>query len=250
MLELKNISGGYGKTKVICDVSAEFNDGEISVIIGANGCGKSTLLSLCNGSLSPTRGEILADGKNISTLPRKNVAQKISLLSQGRVVPEITVERLVLHGRFPWLGYPRVYRGENRAIAKAAMEQAGIIEKRFSSLPKLSGGERQKAFLAMVLAQNTTTVLLDEPATHLDIAHQLELLEILRTLKNHGKCVVAVLHDLSQAFEIADRIFVMQNGKITAADTPENIFSSGAAEKAFGVKLERKRLRVFALRVK
>lgn len=240
MLELKNISGGYGNAEIIHNVSAVFNDGKINVIIGANGCGKSTLLSMCNGSLRPDQGEILADGENILNLSRKKAAQKISLLPQGRIIPEITVERLVLHGRFPWLGYPRVYRAEDRAIAEDAMKQADIIKKRQSPLRKLSGGERQKAYLAMLLAQNTTNVLLDEPATYLDIAHQLELLKIIKTLKNNNKCVIAVLHDLSQAFEIADRIFVMRGGEIIAADTPQNIFETGAAEEAFGVKLARK----------
>lgn len=240
MIKLEHLSGGYGRTQVIEDLSLFFPNEQITAIVGPNGCGKSTLLKMCSGQLPYLQGEIFVDQKPLSGLHRKEVAQTISYLPQSRTVPEISVERLVMHGRFPWLGYPRVYREEDRRAAEIAMEQAGILEKRKKPLSALSGGERQKAYIAMVLAQNTSHVLLDEPTTYLDIVHQLELLELFSFLKAEHKAVVAVLHDLGMALDTADQIVVMKRGGLLFAGTPEQAAGSGALEEAFGVKLQRR----------
>ncbi|MCL2398649.1 MAG: ABC transporter ATP-binding protein [Defluviitaleaceae bacterium] len=237
MIEFKSVSVGYKNIDVIQNMSINFPNGKITVLIGSNGCGKSTLLSAALGRLRLSLGEICVDGNNLLTLPRKKAAQKISLLPQSRTIPDITVEAFVLHGRFPWLGYPRVYRVEDKVIVKKAMERVNIIEKRHELLAHLSGGERQKAYLAMLLAQNTSNILLDEPTTYLDIAHQLELLELMKKFKNDNKCVIAVLHDLDMAFEIADQIAVLKNGSLLKIGTPKEVFASKAVEEAFGVKI-------------
>ncbi len=240
MIELKNLSGGYGQFEAVHDVSLTFLNGQITAVIGPNGCGKSTLLNLCCGQLEPQKGEILVDGQPLSALSRTDIARKIGLLPQSRTVPDITVGSLVLHGRFPWLDYPRIYRAEDKAAAEGAMQRVGILEKSHKLLTRLSGGERQKAYLAMLLAQNTGTIFLDEPTTYLDIAHQLELLTLLTELKQQGKCVVTVLHDLGMALDIADRVAVMKDGRLLIAGTPKQVIASGFIEEAFGVRLQRR----------
>ncbi len=240
MIELKNLSGGYGPFEAVHDVSLIFPNGQITALIGPNGCGKSTLLNLCCGQLQPQKGEVWVDGEPLCTLSRTDTARKIALLPQSRTVPDITVGSLVLHGRFPWLDYPRIYRAEDKTAAEGAMRRAGILDKSHKLLARLSGGERQKAYLAMLLAQNTGTVFLDEPTTYLDIARQLELLTLLAELKREGKCVVAVLHDLGMALDIADRVAVMKDGRLLIAGTPEQVVASGFIEDAFGVRLQRR----------
>lgn len=239
MIELKGLTGGYGKQNVIREVSLTFPDGSITALIGPNGCGKSTLLEFCRGQLRPLRGEVLVDGRSMAALSRTEVARRVGLLPQGRTVPDITVGALVLHGRFPWLDYPRVYRAEDRAAAEQAMARVGILDKRHRLLARLSGGERQRAYLAMLLAQNTGAVLLDEPTTYLDIGHQLELLTLLKELRQEGRCVVTVLHDLGMALEAADQVAVLKDGRLLTAGTPEAVVASGAVEQAFGVRIGR-----------
>ncbi|MDR3092224.1 MAG: ABC transporter ATP-binding protein [Clostridiales bacterium] len=239
MIELNNLSGGYGRAAVTKNVSLTIPNGKITAIIGANGCGKSTLLKLICGQLKPSGGEILIDGKPLSGLSRAEAAKSISYLPQSRTAPDISVEALVLHGRFPWLGYPRVYRAEDRAVTESAMEKAGILHKRREALPRLSGGERQKAYIAMTLAQNTSHALLDEPTAYLDIAHQLEFIELTELLKREGKAVAVVLHDINMALERADSLAVLKNGEVLAAGGPEEILRTGAIENAFGVKISK-----------
>jgi iron complex transport system ATP-binding protein len=217
-----------------------FPNGKITALIGPNGCGKSTLLHLCCGGLAPMGGEVHVDGQPLSALDRGTTAQKIALLPQSRTVPDISVSTLALHGRFPWLGSPRVYGVQDKKIAESAMRRIGIWDKRHHLLSRLSGGERQKAYLAMLLTQNTGNVLLDEPTTYLDIGHQLELMELMVQLRSEGKCVISILHDLGAALEVADFVAVMKDGKLLALETPERILASGAVEQAFGVKLRQR----------
>jgi iron complex transport system ATP-binding protein len=238
MLELINLSGGYGGSDVVRNVSTRFLKGKITAVIGQNGCGKSTLLKLTCGHITKRTGEILLGGRKIDDLSRTEIAQNISYLPQARTIPDITVEALILHGRFPWLGYPRVYTANDRELAEAAMERVGVIRHRKKLIANLSGGERQKAYIAMLLAQDTEIILLDEPTTYLDIKHQLELLELLVELKSEGRTIVIVLHDLNLAASYADHAAVMKAGELLAVDTPANIFGSGIIEQAFGVKAQ------------
>ncbi len=239
VLELKNVSVGYGKQKVIDSVSASFEKGKLTSIIGPNGCGKSTLLKSMVNILPIFDGEILADGVSLEKMSRNDTAKKISYLAQGKNIPDMTVEQMVLHGRFPYLGYPRRYRKRDKEIARSAMEKVGIGHLSDRPLYTLSGGMRQNAYIAMALAQDTDYILLDEPTTYLDIAHQLELMKILRELASSGKGIVTVMHDLPMAFEFSDEIAVIYDGKKAIQDTPSEISSSSVTETVFGVKVER-----------
>lgn len=238
MLEIRTLSSGYSGKPVLNDISLSFAAGTVTVLAGANGCGKSTLLKALAGIL-PASGEILLDGESVHSLPSRHRAQRIAFLPQNRQIPEITVGRLVLHGRFPYLSYPRQYRKADYAAAQDAMETLNISCFAQRPLSSLSGGQRQKAYIAMALAQDTDVVLLDEPTTFLDIAHQLQLMELAKTLASRGKIVVLVLHDLTLALEHADRLVLMNDGTIAAQGQAEDIFAAGCLKDIFGVDLGR-----------
>lgn len=238
MIELKTISGGYGKKEIITDVSAVFRNGEITSIIGANGCGKSTLLMLCAGLLPLTSGSVLLDGDDISRLSRNTAAKRVSYLAQEKSVGNISVRSLVSHGRFPYLGYPRRYTASDTQKIEEAMELAGVSDISERPVCELSGGQQQRVRIAMILAQDTGNVLLDEPLTYLDIRHQYELMELIIKLKSMGKAIVTVMHDLNLALCYSDKIAVMENGKITALDTSMNIVRGDAMSPALGVRAE------------
>ena len=238
MLELNRISTGYGKQTVLNDVSAFFEKGKLTSIIGVNGCGKSTLLKAILGILPLSGGEITVDGENLLTMSRNGIAKKIAYLSQGKNTPDMTVMQMVLHGRFPYLSYPRKYTIRDREIAYSAMEQVGIADFAEKPLFMLSGGMRQNTYIAMALAQDTDYILLDEPTTYLDIAHQLELMRLLKQLSDNGKGIVTVMHDLPLAFDFSDTLTVMNNGGIIACGTPSEICESHIVEDIFGVKIK------------
>lgn len=239
MLELKNISAGYGSKTVLKDVTAFFEKGKLTSIIGVNGCGKSTLLKAILGILPLSDGEIVIDGSNASEVRRNDIAKKIAYLAQGKNVPDMTVEQMVLHGRFPYLSYPRRYREVDRKIAREAMETLGIAHLGDKPLCELSGGMRQTAYIAMALAQDTDYILLDEPTTHLDIAHQLDLMRILRGLADAGKGIIAVMHDLPLALDFSDELAVLHNGNLAKKATPTDICDLPIIEEIFGIRIER-----------
>lgn len=238
MLEIRSLSAGYPGHPVLKNVSLSIPAGKVTILAGPNGCGKSTLLKAVTGIL-PHTGRILLDGRDLTSLPSRELAQAIAFLPQNRPVPEITAERLVLHGRFPYLHYPRRYREADRQIAREAMARLGISHLAQRSLPTLSGGQRQKVYIAMALAQDTPVILLDEPTAFLDISHQLQLMTQARLLAQEGKTVVAVLHDLTMALEQADNLILMENGTITAQGTPESVFQTGLLSQAFQVPIRR-----------
>ena len=239
MIEISCLSAGYPKKPVLQNISLSIPRGKVTALLGPNCCGKTTFLKALCGILPADSGKVLLDGTDLLSLPSKERAQKIAYLAQSRQIPEITVERLVLHGRFPYLGYPRRYRAEDHTAARAAMEQMGILDLADSRLEALSGGQRQKTYIAMALAQNTPIILLDEPTTHLDISHQLQLLQMAKQLARQGKTVVMIIHDLSHAMQTADWLVLMQSGCIVAEGTPEKIYDSGMIDQVFQVKLDR-----------
>lgn len=239
MVEIKGLCAGYPGKAVLRDVDLCLPAGQITVLTGPNGCGKSTLLKALCGILPLTGGTVTLDGCSLATLSRKELAQKIAYLSQSRQVPDITAGRLVLHGRFPYLSYPRRYRPEDHAAAEAAMAEMGISDLADTPLERLSGGQRQKVYLAMALAQDTPVVLLDEPTTYLDIRHQQQLMAQAKALRGRGKTVVMVLHDLPHALKTADRLVLMDGGRIAAQGTAEEVFTSGGLDRVFGITLGR-----------
>ncbi|MBQ7336782.1 MAG: ABC transporter ATP-binding protein [Clostridia bacterium] len=236
MIELKHIRGGYGKHTVVFDVSATFSSGEITSLVGANGCGKSTLLMMCAGLLSLRSGEVLLNGKDISKIPRNSLAKQLSYLGQSQSTSNITVESLVSHGRFPYLGYPRTYSDQDREKIHNAMVLAGVADLSHKLLNELSGGQQQRARIAMMLAQDTEVVLLDEPLTFLDIRHQLELMALILHLKTIGKTVITVMHDLNLALTYSDKVAVMEKGRIIAFDRPDAIVHGDALTSSLGIR--------------
>ncbi len=239
MIELYNVCAGYGEKEILHNISLYFEPGKIYTLIGPNGCGKSTLLKTLIRINPHTKGEILVSSKNINEYKTNELAKKIAYLSQGKKVPDISVLRMVLHGRFAYLSYPRKYQKEDYEIARKALEWAGLSELENENLSCLSGGMQQKVYIAMALAQDADTILMDEPTTYLDISHQLRLMEMARKLAEQGKCVIMVLHDLSQALHIADEVIVMKDGQVLDVGTAEEVYRNGRIKGAFEVELER-----------
>ena len=239
MIEIQALSAGYGGRAVLRDVTLAFPPGKVTVRLGPNGCGKSTLIKTALCLLPKIGGSIQVDGVEIEKLTSRQVAQKAAYLAQDRNVPSITARRMVLHGRFPYLSYPRHYRPEDHAAVQRALQWAGALELADRSMQTLSGGQRQKVYLAMALAQDTGTIFLDEPTTYLDVKHQLEVMRVARRLADQEKAVVLVLHDLSLAMRNADLVAVLAEGGLCQCGTPEEIFSGGVLDRAFGVTVRR-----------
>ena len=239
MLELRNLTAGYPGRKVLEGVSRTLRPGRVLALLGPNGCGKSTLLRTLPGLLPPLGGEILLDGKPLGSYGPRETARRIACLPQSRAVPRITARRMVLHGRFPYLSYPRRYRREDDAAVDRALAAADALALADRPLPELSGGQRQRIYLAMALAQETEIILMDEPTTYLDIRCQLEVLALTRRLAAEGRGVVLVLHDLCLALTVADDVAVLAGGGLRALGEPEEIFQSGILERVMGVRLDR-----------
>lgn len=239
MIQLKQLSAGYSGSPVIQDVTLDFQPGQVLVLLGPNGCGKSTLLKAALGHLPSMGGQVLYDGVAITQLSRKEIARKAALLTQSRNTPSILALRMVLHGRFPYLSYPRRYGKQDYAIARSALEATGSLCHENTNVSALSGGQRQGVYLAMALAQGTETVFMDEPTTYLDIGRQLQTMETARSLARQGKAVVLVLHDLALALRGADRVAVLADGRLRCCDTPEKIYESGMLDQVFGVAVHR-----------
>ena len=238
MLEIQNLTAGYGGEPVLEDICLTIPRGKLTVIAGPNGCGKSTLLKAVAGIL-PAEGKVLLGGQELQDLSSRERARRIAYLPQNRQIPEITAGRLVLHGRFPYLSYPRRYRRSDEEIARKAMETLGIWDLADRNLNALSGGQRQKVYIAMALAQDTPVVLLDEPNTFLDISHQKQMMDLAGQLASAGKSVVMVLHDLPLAMEYADVLAVLSRGGVLTWGTPEEVCRSGKLREAFGVEIKK-----------
>jgi len=237
MVETKNLSVNYGKSEILHGISFSAEKNEITTIIGNNGCGKSTLLKAVTGILPHTDGEIYIGGNPITKLTPPERARLTAYLPQGKNTPDITAGRMVLHGRFPYLSYPRKYKKEDYEIAEDAMEKMGISELADKPMAELSGGTRQKVYIAMALAQHSPIILLDEPTSYLDLKQQMKFLRIARELAETGKTVILVLHDLLFTLKISDRVCVMENGRMIMQDTPENVLHSGILRKLYGIEV-------------
>lgn len=239
MIELQKLCAGYPGRTVLEDITLSFSPGRVLILLGPNGSGKSTLLRTVLGLLPKTGGSILLDGAPLESLSARQVAQKAAYLAQSRTVPNITAHRMVLHGRFPYLSFPRHYRPEDYEAARQALAWADASDVADRPMQELSGGQRQKIYLAMALAQDTETVLMDEPTTYLDILHQLDVMDVARRLAGQGKAVVLVLHDLCLAMRAADEIAVLSEGRLAALGTPEAVYRSGILDKVFSIRLGR-----------
>lgn len=239
MIELCNVCAGYGGNRVLKDVSLKFEQGKITAVLGPNGSGKSTLIKTALSLIQKDSGKILLDGTDTDELDGKTLARKMSYMAQARPTPNISARKMVLHGRFPYLGYPRKYKKEDFDAADEALIKADATDIADKYLPQLSGGQRQKAYFAMVLCQNTDTVFMDEPTTYLDVEHQLYVMETARKLSDDNKAVVVVLHDLCMAMRYADEIVILNNGQVAVSGSPDEVYSTGIIDSIFNIRFRR-----------
>ncbi|WP_067135388.1 ABC transporter ATP-binding protein [Microtetraspora malaysiensis] len=228
---------GYRGHEVIDGLDLALMRGRITAIIGANGCGKSTLLWALS-RLLPSEGTVVLDGRDTATLSTREIARRLSVLPQGPSAPEgLTVADLVARGRYPHQKWLRQWSEADEAAVREALERTNMTAFAGRPIDELSGGQRQKAWIAMALAQRTDTVLLDEPTTYLDIGHQAEVLDLLVELNvSAGRTIVLVLHDLNQAARYADRVIAMERGRIAADGTPDEVITAETLRAVFGVE--------------
>jgi ABC-type cobalamin/Fe3+-siderophores transport system ATPase subunit len=232
-LHAEGLRVGY-EQRIVCDsLDVRIPDGGFTVIVGPNGCGKSTLLRGLSRLLRPDAGHVWLDGKDLQRWPAKAVARELGLLPQSAIAPDgISVADLVARGRYPHQSLFRQWSRADEEAVQAALDAPGPA----GGLDELSGGQRQRVWVAMALAQQTPILLLDEPTTFLDIAHQIELLELFRTLNTqHCRTLVAVLHDLNHACRYATHLIAMKNGRIVIEGTPREIVSAAMVEEVFGL---------------
>lgn len=226
----------YDKRLISTGLSVAIPDGSFTVIIGPNACGKSTLLRALSRLLPPSAGRVVLDGRSIGELPAKEVARRLGLLPQSSVAPDaITVADLVARGRYPHQSFLRQWSKADEKAVAAALEATHMTDLSDRLMDELSGGQRQRAWIAMVLAQQTPILLLDEPTTFLDIAHQIELLDLLADLHHQGHTVVAVLHDLNHACRYASHLIAMKHGAIVAEGRAVEIVTEQLVEAVFGL---------------
>jgi iron complex transport system ATP-binding protein len=239
-LRTEALQVSYGADPVVDGVDLALPAGEITAIIGPNGCGKSTLLRAFARLLAPLAGVVLLDGTDVHRRPTREVARELGLLPQGATAPDgLTVEDLVARGRYPHRGRWRPWSAEDQQHVEAALEQTTMVDLREQLVDELSGGQRQRAWIAMALAQDTPTMLLDEPTTYLDLAHQIEVLDLLAQLnRERGRTIVLVLHDLNEAGRYADRIVAMRAGRIAADGPPAQVLTAATVERVFGLRCQ------------
>ncbi|MEG2029947.1 MAG: ABC transporter ATP-binding protein [Janthinobacterium sp.] len=239
-LEAYQLQLGYGRHTVVPATSLRLEPAAITCLIGPNGCGKSTLLRGLAGLQAPQSGHVELDGKALPAWPPRALARALAVLPQSPAGPDgLSVLQLVRHGRYPHQGLFGALRARDHAAVDWALEVTGLAALRGRALQTLSGGERQRAWIALALAQQAPLLLLDEPTTYLDIGHQIEVMELLRTLNRaHGMTIAMVLHDLNQASQYADRLLVMRAGRIVASGAPAEVVSAALLRETFGIGVE------------
>jgi iron complex transport system ATP-binding protein len=235
---VRDLSLAYGKKRIIEALNIDIPIGHITALIGRNGSGKSTLLKAMARLIQPHGGAAYLNGKAIHTMSTREVSRRLAILPQHPQSPEgMTVEELVWHGRFPHQSVWGGRRKEDRQIVQWAMEMTGVTEWADRPLSSLSGGQRQRAWIAMALAQKTPLLLLDEPTTYLDLAYQIDVLDLLKRLnETEGITVVMVIHDINQAARYAHRLIALRDGKVVAQGTPSSVITPQTLESVFGIQ--------------
>ena len=225
---------------VIDGESVAAESGSVTALVGPNGSGKSTLLKGLASQLAPEDGSVLLDGRDVRSMDTKALAKRLGLLSQESTSPDsITVEDLVYHGRYPHRGFFERTTGEDARAVERAIDLAGCGHIRDREVGSLSGGQKQLAWIAMILAQDTDVLLLDEPTTFLDLHHQMEVMEIIETLRDESDVtVVVVLHDIEQAARLADRVVALKDGEVRARGPPEAVVTEDLLSEVFRVDAE------------
>ncbi len=236
-LRAENLSLGYGGADILSGLSLAVPDGRVTSIIGPNGCGKSTLLRGLGRLLPPRGGRVTLDGVPLGTQSTRQVATQLSILPQTPVAPSgLTVAELVSRGRHPRQKWYQQFSVPDETVLTEALNATGILDLADTRIEELSGGQRQRAWISMTLAQETGILLLDEPTTYLDLAHQVDVLELIRRLnREHGRTVVMVLHDISLAARYSDHMVAMKDGAIVAEGTPEDVVTAERLHEVFGL---------------
>jgi len=236
-LETQNLTLGYGRSPVIRDLALAVPSERITVLVGPNGCGKSTLLKGLARLLKPHGGTVYLDGGDIFWRSTQAVAKRLGILPQSPIAPEgLTVRDLVAQGRYPYQSWLQQWSSQDERMVAWALELAGMQEFAHRPLEQLSGGQRQRAWVAMVLAQDTEILLLDEPTTFLDLAHQMEVLDLLADLNvQQQRTVVMVLHDINQAARYSDYLVAVRDGQIYAQGPPERVMTEQTVRAVFSI---------------
>lgn len=239
-LQASDLTFGYDAQPIIENLNLKIPKGEITVFIGANGCGKSTLLRTLARLLKPDKGTVFLDSEKIASLPTKAISKRMSVLPQGAATPEgLTVEQLVKQGRYPHQSWLKQWSTEDERMVQDALAATNMIEFSGRSVDSLSGGQRQRAWIAMTLAQGTETLLLDEPTTYLDMAHQIEVLDLLFDLnEKEERTIVMVLHDINLACRYAHYIVALRNKTIFAHGRPEDIITTETLREVFQMECQ------------
>lgn len=238
MIKAKDLCFSYDKDKsFITKLNVEIEKGKITTILGPNGSGKSTLLSIFAGLNKPTSGEVSINGKSINSLKQKELAREIAIVHQQNTVPsDITVKELVAYGRIP---HKKYFQGNNESddeIIEWAIKRTGLENLKDKAVMGMSGGERQRAFIAMSLAQKSEILFLDEPTTYLDIYHQIEILELVKELNDEEDLtVVMVLHDINQAIKYSDNVIVMKSGQVIASGNANKVINMSLLNNVYNI---------------
>ncbi|MBL3687659.1 ABC transporter ATP-binding protein [Leucobacter zeae] len=236
LLEARDLVVAYDRKVVVDGVDLELPEGSFTVILGPNASGKSTVLRALARVLRPERGQVLLDGRELRDYGARELARRMGLLPQDAVAPEgMRVADLVSRGRHPHRAALQHWTRADDDATREALAATGTAELSERYVDQLSGGQRQRVWIALLLAQRAPVMLLDEPTTFLDIAHQFELLDLLRALHRDGKTVVAVLHDLNQAARYADRLVLMRDGRIAATGSPRELITPERIAEVFGI---------------
>ncbi len=237
-LTTRKLTLSYDKNSVVAGLDLAIPTGQMTALVGPNGCGKSTLLRGLARLLKPQSGTVYLDGNAIAQLPTKEVAKRIGILPQSPSAPEgLTVRELIAQGRYPHQTWLQQWSQEDEQMLKQAIAMTHLADFAERPLDTLSGGQRQRAWIAMLLAQNTDILLLDEPTTFLDLAHQIEVLDLLYDLnRNYRRTIVMVLHDLNLACRYADNLIALRNGQVFAQGTATQVMTKTMLRDVFGLE--------------
>ena len=239
-LGTQKVTLAYGERAVVRDLTISVPGGEITSVVGPNGCGKSTLLRSLARLMKPRGGAIYLDGDAISNLPTREVARRLGILPQSPAAPEgLTVRELAAQGRYPHQSWLRQWSKADERAVERALQTTGVMDLADRPLDTLSGGQRQRAWISMALAQETETLLLDEPTTFLDMAHQLEVLQLLHRLnREEGRTILMVLHDLNNAARYSHQVIALSRGQVYDAGPPDEVVTPELLREVFGVEAD------------
>lgn len=236
-LGTEGVTVGYADRVVLDNLDVAIPTGVITTVIGPNGCGKSTLLRTLSRLLKPRQGTVLLDGGDIARMRTKDVAKKLGLLPQTPIAPEgLTVADLVARGRHPHQSWLRQWSSDDAEVVARALRMTGVEDLAHRPVDSLSGGQRQRVWISLTLAQGTDLLLLDEPTTYLDLAHAIDVIDLVDDLHEDGRTIVMVLHDLNLAVRYSDNLIVMKAGSIVAQGHPSDVITSELLRDTFGLQ--------------